>query len=249
MIDGFETHDVADAMPLEDGDADAAAPAGDPGARAAAADRAPEPPSGLAHRVALSAQEAHAALAEAVARDRRWEQAMLERTLAARAATAALLELARGRAAAGGILRARIATLLETRRGGAPGRLQLVRKSGLFAAAWYAQQHRAELRGTTPIDHYLARGMAANLAPNPFFDPGWYVARHKDAAASGEPAIMHYLTAGARQLLAPGPLFSAIAYDARYPDLKRVPDLLAHYLAKGMFEGREAIPERVPYLD
>lgn len=252
MTDRLEAPDVAAATApaavRTEAERPAVAPAAGDAQAAGDAPADPVPPASLGHAAALSAPEARTALIDAEAVECRRELATLERVAAAGAATRTLLALARGRPATGG-LRARVAAFAGRVRGIAPGPALLVRTSGLFIDAWYASQHGTAPGGTAPFDHYLAHGMAANLAPNPFFDPAWYLAHDAEAAASGLPAILHYLRHGAPQLLAPGPLFSAIAYGARYPDTKREPDLFAYFLTKGMFEGHAAIPERVPYDD
>lgn len=123
--------------------------------------------------------------------------------------------------------------VLPTRWGrGAAGRLA---RSGLLLAHWYAaEQGLSSARAAFP--HYLDTGIAQDRAPNPFFDPAWYRAEHLDGAA--EAPIWHYLRTGAKNALAPGPLFDPAAYCALNPDLAQEPDLLAHFLTRGIREGR-----------
>ncbi|WP_375428376.1 hypothetical protein [uncultured Sphingomonas sp.] len=119
------------------------------------------------------------------------------------------------------------------------GRRRRLARSGLFLGRWYAAG-----QGIRPGDasrHFLAVGIPADHAPNPFFDSAWYRRAHLDGAPDEAP-IAHYLRIGAANALATGPLFDPIAYLAHNPDLAGEPDLLAHLLRRGLREGRRFLP-------
>ncbi len=122
-----------------------------------------------------------------------------------------------------------------------PGETDRLAGSGLFLAGWYRDRHREAVAGGDPWAHYLAEGLAAGLAPNPFFDADWYVGRHLGGRCA-EPAILHYLRVGARYALAPGPLFDSTAYLCADERIAGEADALAHFLTRGIDEGRTAIP-------
>ncbi len=117
----------------------------------------------------------------------------------------------------------------------------LLAGSGLFLPGWYRERHRDAIGGGDAWAHYLSSGLAKGLAPNPFFDPDWYAQTHLDGRCA-EPAILHYMRIGARYALAPGPLFDAAAYLLADRSLAGEADALAHFLARGIAEGRAAIP-------
>lgn len=121
-----------------------------------------------------------------------------------------------------------------------PASIDQLAESGLFLGEWYRSRHADAITGD-PWAHYRAVGLAAGLAPNPFFDPGWYADRHL-GGQHDEPAILHYVRVGARYALATGPLFDAAAYLAADGELSAEPDPLAHFLTRGIDEGRAAIP-------
>lgn len=115
-----------------------------------------------------------------------------------------------------------------------------IARSGLLLTGWYAAEHG--LRSPREASrHFANEGVARDLSPNPLFDARWYRATH--LPSSGEAPILHYLRIGAINALAPGPLFDPVLYAALNPDLAQEPDLLSHFLRKGVFEGRRFLPD------
>lgn len=88
------------------------------------------------------------------------------------------------------------------KRGGSPGQkpgehvgapadaATLIRDSGLFDRAWYADQLDAPAQGD-PVEHYLTVGAAAGRSPHPLFDPAAYLARHAEVEVAD--ALVHFL--------------------------------------------------------
>ena len=70
-----------------------------------------------------------------------------------------------------------------------------VRASGLFFEDWYRALHPRD-RLVDPVEHYMYVGWKQGFAPNPFFDPAFYVARYADARAAGGNPFEHYLNVG-----------------------------------------------------
>jgi hypothetical protein len=140
--------------------------------------------------------------------------------------------------------RGALSTLLRPARasGGVdPAEIDRLAGSGLFLAGWYGERHREAVAGGDPWAHFVATGLPAGLAPNPFFDPAWYAAAYLDGAQD-EPAILHYLRIGARYALTPGPLFDSAAYLLADEAIAGEPDPLVHFLSRGIDAGRVAIP-------
>lgn len=121
------------------------------------------------------------------------------------------------------------------------GKEVALRRSGLLLTRWYAAEHGLRSPREAFRD-FVNRGVACDISPNPFFDARWYRAAHL-ASSSGEAPIRHYLRIGAINALQPGPLFDPVLYAALNPDLVREPDLLSHFLRKGVFEGRRFLPD------
>jgi hypothetical protein len=121
-------------------------------------------------------------------------------------------------------------------------------RRGLLLPNWYAARYARQLAGQSPLAHYLGQGLAEDLAPNPFFDPVWYRARHMSPAtgAKPEPAIKHYLRIGARHALAPGALFDAAAYLSDHPEIAGTPDPLYDFIVRGLLLGRHVKPVPLP---
>ena len=118
---------------------------------------------------------------------------------------------------------------------------------GLLLPNWYAQRSAGECDGKSALSHYLAKGLPDELAPNPFFDPGWYRARYMlSDGGTTESAIGHYLRIGARHGLSPGPLFDSASYLRAYPEVVEVPDLLADFIVRGLMQGRRPRPVPLP---
>lgn len=81
------------------------------------------------------------------------------------------------------------------------GYARAVRRSGLFDADWYRQNHSSlhPLFRVLPLRHYLRRGEAMGLQPGPGFSPNDYLRLNPDVAAAGVSALRHYLGSGLRE--------------------------------------------------
>lgn len=117
--------------------------------------------------------------------------------------------------------------------------LRLLRRSGLFDAAWYASTNPDVVAaGLDPLAHFYDAGAAEGRDPNPWFDTSWYAEGVPEVAASGLNPLVHYLTRGARELRDPHPRFSTGRYLAEHPEVERDGvNPLAHFLRN---EGRES---------
>lgn len=71
----------------------------------------------------------------------------------------------------------------------------LVRGSGLFFEDWYRALHPRE-RLVDPVEHFMYVGWKQGYAPNPFFDPAFYLSRYADAREHGGNPFEHYLHVG-----------------------------------------------------
>lgn len=198
----------------------------------------------LLGNIEIGADEVRLALLEFELADARQAEATLRYTLAAREASMAVL-LAAPRPRGKGARRWWRGDLPASARPQDGTLAQAIVQSGLFVEAWYSKHYAAQIERTDPLTHFVETGIATGLAPNPFFDPEWYLKTHEEVAAARVPAIMHYLGKGALNAFAPGPLFNPIDYMIRYDDLAEEPDLLGHYLTVGIYEGRVISPVRV----
>ena len=111
----------------------------------------------------------------------------------------------------------------------------LIARSGLFDPDHYAAQAPGlRERGVDLVTHYLARGAAEGLDPNPVFDSSFYLERYPDVATSGENPLVHYLRAGAAERRDPHPLFETSFYLEQKPHVAALGvNPLAHFLAEG----------------
>ncbi len=121
---------------------------------------------------------------------------------------------------------------------------RLIRSSGLFQPDHYlAQLVDPAGAARDPVWHYLVRGAAEGLDPNPFFDTSYYVARCPDAGAPGKNPLVHFIRSDPMHAANPGPAFDNAFYLTRYPDVAAsgmIP--LAHHLAHGAARGRICTP-------
>ncbi len=71
---------------------------------------------------------------------------------------------------------------------------RLIRRSGLFNTRFYLSQCRDDPDAQKdPIAHYLVRGAAQGLDPNPLFDTSSYVEQNPAAAAPGKNPLVHLI--------------------------------------------------------
>jgi len=94
--------------------------------------------------------------------------------------------------------------------------------------------------------HYLYEGVRLNWAPNPYFDPDWYVSWYGDI--NGRRAFEHYITQGIAQGLSPNLYFDEIWYLNNHPDVEKAVEekqffsAHQHFLEIGEREGRRGSP-------
>jgi GT2 family glycosyltransferase/glycosyltransferase involved in cell wall biosynthesis len=120
--------------------------------------------------------------------------------------------------------------------------IELTRHLGLFDREHYlAQIEPSELRGMSPLRHYVLIGDAANLSPTPLFD-----LRHFDAHCGrrfGINRLLHYGLVARFQGLSPTPWFDTEYYLQSNPDVAQSGfDALQHFQRWGWREGRSPLP-------
>ena len=127
---------------------------------------------------------------------------------------------------------------------------RLIRGSHVFQPGFYLQQCRDDrLAQRDPIWHYLVRGAAAGLDPNPYFETSFYLERNPDVARYGKNPLVHYLRYGSAEGRPTSQRFDTAYYAHRYSDVipsGRYP--LAHFLERGLAEGRQAMPPDAPSM-
>ena len=129
--------------------------------------------------------------------------------------------------------------------------LALLRRSGLFDAAFYAQHDPPSVRGgEDALRHWRDVGWRAGWRPNFYFDTAWYLAGNEDVRASGLDPLLHYALRGEREGRRPCAIFDPGWYAAQHP--VRADGLaLAHFLGHrcgGTVRGLELFDPRF-YLD
>lgn len=78
-----------------------------------------------------------------------------------------------------------------------PERIDTIRASDLFDAAWYMAKYGDRLGdGEDPIEHYVREGHRLGFSPSYSFDGTRYVAEYGDVAASGDNPLYHYIKYG-----------------------------------------------------
>jgi GT2 family glycosyltransferase len=100
------------------------------------------------------------------------------------------------------------------------------------------------------LRHYLTKGAAAGLSPNPFFDEDYYRRRHRKIATAitagrWSSGFEHFTATGAAADLSPVFFFDGLFYKIKNPDLTdenlrngKFDDRYAHYLRVGIDESR-----------
>ena len=115
----------------------------------------------------------------------------------------------------------------------------LIDRSGLFDPEWYRAQLE-EAKTNSLIRHYLTKGAAKGLDPNPLFDTSWYLEQYADVRDLGNNPLVHYLKYGAAEGRDPNPFFDSNGYLEQNQDVKKAGlNPLRHYLLHGAREGRE----------
>lgn len=109
----------------------------------------------------------------------------------------------------------------------------------LFVPEWYARKAGLELALDYDglFSHYLSVGMAANIAPGPFFDP--QLAASLCEVDQSAPAMKVWLERRQRKWAAPTPLFDVEYYRAVYDEFRGADiDLFEHFVVHGLAEQR-----------
>ena len=122
--------------------------------------------------------------------------------------------------------------------------LRLVRETGLFDEAYYAEVNSDVAEsGIDPLRHYVAFGDREGRPPIPFFDPGFY-REHVDSRSKRVSALLHYCYVGRFLDVSPSPWFDVRYYLEQNKDVdRRGMDPLFHYLRYGWEEGRSPSPQ------
>ena len=119
--------------------------------------------------------------------------------------------------------------------------IELTRHLGLFDREHYLSQiEPSELRGMSPLRHYVLIGDAANLSPTPLFD-----LRHYDALCGRRHVnrLLHYGLVARFRGMSPTPWFDAEYYLQSNPDVAQSGlDALEHFQRWGWREGRSPLP-------
>ena len=77
-----------------------------------------------------------------------------------------------------------------------------------FAADWYADQYpQVSLSGMEPLEHFLTKGAAAGLDPNPVFSTAWYLQNNPDVERARINPFVHFVHCGAAEERLPAPAF------------------------------------------
>ncbi len=121
---------------------------------------------------------------------------------------------------------------LPGRAAGGEDEMALVRRSGLFDAAWYAAQLEAPpADAEAQLRHFMEQGWRALRHPNAYFDTGFYLSHNPDVARSAKNPLVHYLRHGEAQGRAPAEYFDVLWYRARH-DIAPHETALRHFLER-----------------
>jgi len=120
---------------------------------------------------------------------------------------------------------------------------RLLRRSGLFDAAFYTREADVADERIDPIIHYLRHGASEGRLAQPLFDPTYYLARYPDVARAGVEPLVHFARSGAMELRDPHPWFDTAFYVSQVPRLAELGiNPLVHYLRVGAQTGRNPHP-------
>jgi glycosyltransferase involved in cell wall biosynthesis len=126
--------------------------------------------------------------------------------------------------------------------------VQLVISLGLVDETWYRRvQH---LPNSTSVNaHFLIDGWSRGCAPNPFFDPAWYVGVNPNIRIGD--ALAHYLEIGEAEGLWPCRLLDPVWYAERHGVRCGGGSVLAHFFRHGVKVGLQpnSIFDASVYLD
>jgi glycosyltransferase involved in cell wall biosynthesis len=119
-----------------------------------------------------------------------------------------------------------------------------IRASGLFLESWYVARQPAAAAGGDALEYFCRRGWRLGDFPNPYFDPGFYLASYQDVARSGLNPLFHYIMHGDKEARDPCRFFHVQWYRAQYG--LGVRDLTLKHFLERRFSG-EVAP--VPLFD
>ena len=109
----------------------------------------------------------------------------------------------------------------------------------LFDTATYAADHPEA--ADSPLDHYLSKGEALGLRPNPWFDPLYYREKNPDVVRAGVSAFLHFCEYGGQEGRAPSAEFDTQWYWGTYPDARQSGlNPLLHFMLVGAALGYRA---------
>jgi O-antigen biosynthesis protein len=136
----------------------------------------------------------------------------------------------------------RLGRLLGMRRPLLSFEVALTQHLGLFDKEHYLGQiQQDELRGMSPLRHYVAHGDAVGLSPSPLFDTRYYDAQF--TRPHGVNRLLHYGLVARFRGASPTPWFDVEYYTQSNPDVahSRI-DALLHFQRWGWREGRSPLP-------
>jgi hypothetical protein len=115
--------------------------------------------------------------------------------------------------------------------------------SRYFDVEWYRNKYQSEIRADGALAHFLRHRHLNQHAPNPFFDPVYYVSTNKDLAFARADPLRHFLSNGWRENRNPCADFDVRFYAERHL-LHDPRDPLTHYLEVGRAAGLLTRPEQ-----
>jgi glycosyltransferase involved in cell wall biosynthesis len=129
--------------------------------------------------------------------------------------------------------------------------ISLIRESGLFLSSWYTTHNGrgAEAR-FEPVEDFCRSGWRAGARPNPYFQPGYYLAQNPDIANTGMNPLLHYIVHGDREGRDPCPFFAVKWYREHY-GLSTGENCLRHFLERRFTGQVSPVPlfDAAYYLD
>src|SRR5690242_10578888 len=118
--------------------------------------------------------------------------------------------------------------------------IRAVLSQRLVDEEWYRQANGLS-EADSPLADFLAGGWRSGAAPNPFFDPGWYLSQNLDIWDSHDP-LSHYLLYGESEARWPCRLLDPAWYAAQHGLTLGDGAVLSHYLRYGAEQGLKPNP-------
>ena len=110
--------------------------------------------------------------------------------------------------------------------------LHKLSSTSLFDAEWYLRE-TGDLRGLSPLCHYLTVGWLEGRDPNPLFHGSWYLAENLDVAERGLNPLLHYIWRGELEGRWPCGIFDPVWYCEEYGVALGEGRALTHYSTIG----------------